>query len=203
MCGYRRLRLANPSLSAETTTRIIKLGLSGLAAARRMVEKSLPWWHVANVPFQVVCVFLAMDVRESLAHVGTAVRVLEEVVERFQTAAMKEALKTARFLVRLSKKKKDEDSEVLGQSLKNTEDKTGTEPAPPHNKVSNVHAMMNGDAQFGAGAAFPVTETPATASSGDDWASELLNNPNLDWNFFLTADSMPAFDGFIAPDGMM
>lgn len=117
MCGYRRLRLANPVVSNETISRVIGIGLCGLAAARRMAQRSKPWWHAANVPFQVVCVFLALDVRESLKHVSEALRVLEEVSERFHTIAVKEALKTARFLVRLSKKRKDEDSDVLGQSL--------------------------------------------------------------------------------------
>jgi hypothetical protein len=202
MSGYRRLRLSNPTLSVETTARIIKLGLSGLEAAKRMAAKHMPWWHVANVPFQVVCVFLAMDVRESLLHVGAAIRVLEEVVERFRTAAMKEALKTARFLVRLSKKKKDEDSEVLGLSLKRDGEKGDAETATqkPETKVSTVHDVINGGAAY-AGAPIPVGETPATASSSDDWTADLLNNSDLDWNIFLTAD-MPDLDGF-APDGMM
>jgi hypothetical protein len=198
MCGYRRLRLASPTLSAETTNRIIKIGLEGLAAARRMVAKHMPWWHVANVPFQVVCVFLAMDVRESLSHVATAIRVLEEVVEAFKTVAMKEALKTARFLVRLSKKRKDEDSEVLSLSLK--KEKHNTEPQAielQQQKLEDVPAI-NGSGS--SNLTLPM-ETPATVSSGEDWSLDVFNNSDFDWNFFLTAD-MPAFDGF-APDGMM
>ena len=53
MCGYRRLRLANPNLSSETINRVIKIGLQGLDAARRMTEKGLPWWHVANVRISI------------------------------------------------------------------------------------------------------------------------------------------------------
>lgn len=49
LCGYRRLRLDNPNLSPELTNKIINLGLGGLHAARRMAEKGIPWWHVANV----------------------------------------------------------------------------------------------------------------------------------------------------------
>ncbi|KAK3046592.1 hypothetical protein LTR09_011940 [Extremus antarcticus] len=205
MGGYRRLRLANPTLSPETTQRIIKLGLEGLEAARRMAAKHMPWWHVGNVPFQVVCVFLAMDVRESLSHVGTAVKVLEEVVERFKTGAMREALKTARFLVRLAKKRKDEDSDVLGLSLK----KDNAEAVPLNTaqqdgvKISTVHDVINGTGGAMGGMAIPMSETPNTVSSSEDWSLDLLNNSDLDWNFFLTAD-MPTFDGgFVAPDGLM
>ena len=118
LCAYRRLRLGNPNLSSETINRIVAIGLGGLQAARNLANQGMPWWHVANVPFQCICVFLAIDTRESLTHIGTAMRTLEMVVKRFDTVAMKEALKTARFLVRLSKKKKDEDSDVLEKSLK-------------------------------------------------------------------------------------
>lgn len=118
LCAYRRLRLGNPNLPSETINRIVAIGLGGLQAARNLADQGMPWWHVANVPFQCICVFLAIDTRESLNHIGTAMRTLEMVVKRFDTVAMKEALKTARFLVRLSKKKKEEDSEVLEKSLK-------------------------------------------------------------------------------------
>lgn len=209
LCGYRRIRLANPTLSNEITNRIISIGLRGLEAARNMAKEGMPWWHVANVPFQVVCVFLAMDVRESLAHIATAMRTLEDVVERFNTIAMKEALKTARFLIRLSKKRKDEDSGVLGQSLKKGGD-AECDPRPENLIHARKSIQMNGDAVMPpqtanavAGVSVPQQPqeiTPGTASS-EDWSMDILNNSDFDWNYFLTAD-MPAFQSF-APDGTM
>lgn len=193
LCGYRRLRLANPNLSSEIINRIIKIGLRGIEAARRMCDKGLPWWHVSNVPFQAVCVFLAMDLKESLQHVATAMRVLEDVVERFRTIAMKEALKTARFLVRLSKKRKDEDSNVLGLSLK--KGVAEGDPQPENMPHSQGQPPINGNI------ANPFAESPMTHTSSDDWSFDVLNNSEFDWNFFLTAD-MPAFTS-IAPDGTM
>ena len=142
-----------------------------------------------QVPFQVVCVFLAMDVRESLSHIVTALRVLEEVAQRFQTVAMKEALKTARFLVRLSKKRKDEDSEVLSLSLK--KDTENGDPQPEN--MQRLEPSTNQLQKFGG---TPMT----TSSSNDDWSLDLLSQTDFDWNFFLTAD-LP-FNGF-APDGIM
>lgn len=194
LCGYRRIRLANPSLSSETINRVINIGLRGLEAARRMAGRGMPWWHVANVPFQCICVFLAMDVRESLAHIATAMRALEEVVERFHTVAMKEALKTARFLVRLSKKRKDEDSDVLGQSLK--KDIAESDPQPENMQQPSM--LMNGAGNVLS----PAKETPkTTTSSNEDWNMDILGNSGFDWNYFLTAD-VPAFNSF-APDGTM
>lgn len=195
MCAYRRLRLANPNLSGELTNRIIRMGLRGLEAARSMSKKGVPWWHVANVPFQVICIFLAMDVRESLAHTATALRTLEDVVARFHTVAMKEALKTARFLVRLSKKRKDEDANVLGQSLK--KDIADSDPRPENLQRLVTQQHVNG----GSMPVQPFNETPKTTTSNEDWNMDVLNDSGFDWNYFLTAD-MPAFNSF-APDGTM
>jgi hypothetical protein len=141
LCAYRRLRLGNPNLASDTINRIVAIGLGGLQAARNQANQGMPWWHVANVPFQCICVFLAIDTRESLTHIGTAMRTLEMVVKRFDTVAMKEALKTARFLVRLSKKKKDEDSEVLEKSLKR--DITTSDPKPEAFKSLQPKAKNN------------------------------------------------------------
>lgn len=194
LCGYRRLRLSNPTLSTEIINKIINIGLRGLEAARRMAERGLPWWHVANVPFQVICVFLAMDGRESLSHLATAMRTLEFVVEKFRTVAMKEALRTARFLVRLSKKRKDEDSEVLGLSLK--KHSVDGDPHP-----ENLKAPQQQTPQVNGTAPVPVEENAMTVSSNEDWNLDVLNDTQFDWNYFLTHD-MPAFNTF-APDGTM
>ncbi|PPJ51994.1 hypothetical protein CBER1_09313 [Cercospora berteroae] len=193
LCGYRRLRLANPNLSPDVVKTILNIGLNGLQAARRMAEKGMPWWHVANVPFQVICVFLAMDGKESLSHLSTAMRTLEYVVDRFKTGAMKDSLKTARFLVRLSKKRKDEDSQVLALSIQRARSE---DPQPEHLKaIQTQHVHTNGTT------AQPVEENHPTAASSEDWNLDALNDSQFDWNYFLTHD-MPAFNTF-APDGIM
>lgn len=230
LCAYRRLRLNNPNLPPETINRIIAIGQGGLQAARNLANKKMPWWHVANVPFQCICVFLAIDTRESLSHIGTAMRTLEMVVKRFDTVAMKEALKTARFLVRLSKKKKDEDSEVLEKSLKR--DLAESDPRPEalqplqpktQNNVQQPQQQLQQQAQMNLlqqqqqqqqaqlqQPAVPMMDEqqqiswdqgPLTTSSGEDWNMDYLNNTEFDWNFFLSQD-IPAFQN-LAPDGMM
>jgi hypothetical protein len=198
LCGYRRLRLANPNLSPDVVNKIIKISRDGLGAARRMAEQGMPWWHVANIPFQTVCVFLAMDGRESLSHIAEAMRALEFVVDRFKTRAMKEALKTARFLVRLSKKRKDEDSEMLGLTLQSG----GVAAEDPH---PFEHVRREHRPDVDGAVPLVMAETPldpATVSSNEDWNLEsALNDSQFDWNYFLTHD-MPAFTTF-APDGTM
>jgi hypothetical protein len=231
LCAYRRLRLGNPNLPSETINRIVAIGLGGLQAARNLANQGLPWWHVANVPFQCICVFLAIDTRESLTHIGTAMRTLEMVVKRFDTVAMKEALKTARFLVRLSKKKKDEDSEVLERSLKR--ETTTSDPKLEAFQSLQPKAKSNVPQQQPPPQKQPQTQNlsqpphshpqqplqhppipmmddqqqvtwdqgPLTTSSGEDWNMDYLNNTEFDWNFFLSQD-IPAFQN-LAPDGLM
>ncbi|WPH01693.1 Hypothetical protein R9X50_00454500 [Acrodontium crateriforme] len=206
LCAYRRLRLASPNLAPELLNRVIGIGLRGLRAARRMAERGMPWWHIANVPFQVICVFLAMDIRESLGRVSTAMRTLEDVVARFDTVAMREALKTARFLVRLSKKRKDEDSDILGQTLKKVGSDGGeSDPQPENLRLHREGLALTSDGSSanggGGSTAQRMTQTPMTASSNEDWNMDMLNNADFDWDYFLTAD-MPAFNSF-APDGTM
>lgn len=83
---YRRLRL-NSSSPSKTTDNIINVGSRGLSASRLMASRRQPWWHVANVPFQFVRILLEMDMQESLAKVGEAMRTLREVAECFPTQA--------------------------------------------------------------------------------------------------------------------
>jgi hypothetical protein len=231
LCAYRRLRLGNPNLPSETINRIVAIGLGGLQAARNLANQGMPWWHVANVPFQCICVFLAIDTRESLTHIGTAMRTLEMVVKRFDTIAMKEALKTARFLVRLSKKKKDEDSEVLERSLKR--EITNSDPKPevfqslqpkaksnvpqPQQQAQKLPQAQNLNQPPHSHPQQPLQhppipmmddqqqitwdQGPLTTSSGEDWNMDYLNNTEFDWNFFLSQD-IPAFQN-LAPDGLM
>lgn len=101
---------------------------------------------------------------------------------------MKEALKTARFLVRLSKKKKDDDSDVLAKSLR----KAIEDPDPQPENLAQPFVPRNN----------ALTETPKTNSSGEDWNLDVLNNTDFDWNFVspirrsldvvgLFADSVP------------
>ncbi|KAF2719970.1 hypothetical protein K431DRAFT_271773 [Polychaeton citri CBS 116435] len=180
---FRRLRIANPNIPLDTLNRIISILLNGLEAAKNLASKGMPWWHVANIPFQATCVFLAMDSRESIAHIATALKVLEYVVYRFKTPALKDALKTARFLIRLSKKRKEEDTELLSQSL--LKEPSGFDIT-----------RMNGSPPR------MIPEGPSTTSSGEDWNLEYLNHSEFDWNFFLSHE-MPTFAPGYMPDGAM
>jgi hypothetical protein len=82
-----------------------------------MARVQQPWWHVANIPLQFVCVLLAMDTRESLSRVGEAMSVLRAVAQHFDTWKMRKAVDTAELLIQMYRKNKEENASILGEGL--------------------------------------------------------------------------------------
>ena len=78
----------------------------------------LVFWHVANIPFQFVCILLVIDTPESLSHIGEALETLDAVSRCFSTRSLTESAATARTLVELSLKRKQEEINILSQGLK-------------------------------------------------------------------------------------
>lgn len=116
-CVYRRLRLRNSNFSKKALDLLVTMGNTGLKASNNMLQLNVPWWHIAMVPFQYVCVLLAIDSRHSLLYVGDAMRTLEAATQRFDTHVMREALMTAGLLLREWKKRKEELIGFLGEGL--------------------------------------------------------------------------------------
>ncbi|RAK94181.1 hypothetical protein BO79DRAFT_261137 [Aspergillus costaricaensis CBS 115574] len=113
---YRRLRVAASSISSDVINCIIRLGSEGTAAAVRMSEKRSPWWHVANVPFQFLCILLAIDSKESLSHVSHAMRSFKTVGAHFSTPAVHVAIETVDSLIKLLQRKKEWEITLLKDS---------------------------------------------------------------------------------------
>lgn len=173
---YRRLRLVSSQISQETSSQMLSLGATGLEAAMRLAEARMPWWHVANVPFQFICVLLVMDTPDSLSHIDIAMRTLEMVAQRFATPSIEEALKTARLLVRLSQKRKQEDILLLNKGLR-------TQPA---GEASQMPAEVQSTQQY----------MQAVTTGSLDLDFNMMNLTSFDWDVFLTTD-VPIFDGAI------
>ncbi|KAI9046014.1 uncharacterized protein KD926_005960 [Aspergillus affinis] len=114
---YRRLRISCPSIPRDAQDRIIDAAIVGLESAVGLAEERGPWWHVANVPFQVVCTLLAMDSRESLTHIPQAMRSLRKISQQFHTASIRHAVDVAESLVRLSRQNKQNDLLDLNHGL--------------------------------------------------------------------------------------
>ncbi|RDW88485.1 hypothetical protein BP6252_00517 [Coleophoma cylindrospora] len=136
---YRRLRFVATSISPGINESIVAQGVAGLDAVQRMVSRRQPWWHVANVPFQFICLLLVMDTPESLAQIGYATRTLEAVAQCFPNSSVTDALLAARTLIQLSQKRKMEDVFLMDQVLK-----TGKASVPMNSPVKTVAPVMAG-----------------------------------------------------------
>jgi hypothetical protein len=177
---YRRLRLLATSISDTTVKQVIELGCRGLESVMHMVSRRLPWWHVANVPFQFVCVLLAMDTKEALSHIGDALETLEAVAKCFATRSLMEAFSTARTLVELSQKKKQEEINILGQGLRNHNDDMLDQQQ--QQAMDGKQLVQQPVANMNAG---PLPNLTATDFS------------NFDWDAFLSMD-IPVLEAAVA-----
>lgn len=120
LCIYRRVRALNAHapLSGVLLDRVLALAGRGLRAARGMVAATSPWHQVANVPFQVVCILLAIDNRAALDLLPDAMHTLREVLAAYDTPVMREAYSTAYLLIALHQRRKEDDTRALAEVLR-------------------------------------------------------------------------------------
>lgn len=81
--------------------RVLAMCAAGIRAARQILRDRSPWHHAANVPFQVVCLLLAIDNYATAPHLRDAIDCLRSVADVYSTGATQEALRTASSLVTL------------------------------------------------------------------------------------------------------
>lgn len=99
----------------------------GLKAARQMIEDDCPWHHLANVPFQTLCMLLAIDTPKSLGMVGDAMQILQKVTTAYNTTTLNEAYSTACMVLYLHRKRRSDDMQIIDNVLSrliNTQDTT-------------------------------------------------------------------------------
>ncbi|TVY92515.1 Transcription factor [Lachnellula willkommii] len=164
---YRRLQSQSVTVSSETVKSAISVGKDGVDAALRFAQRRQPWWHVANVTFQFVCMLLVIDTNTSLQHLGSAMNALQTVAEYFPSRSLTETLGFLRTLVKLTCDRKRTELDFLEQSL---QDKSATNLEP----VGSVIGVGQNDKRLSCG-----TFTP-DLNSGDFL--------NFDWDAFFKAD---------------
>lgn len=110
---YRRLRVMDSKLQQGHNDRVIAAGTAALPAARRLASQNQPWWNVIGTAFQFACALLVMDTPTSCETLVETMDTLEMIVDHLNTHLAKEALSTARQLVRASLDKKKRGVESL------------------------------------------------------------------------------------------
>jgi hypothetical protein len=188
-CLYRRLRSlhARASVSAETTALVISIGISALPTVTSLARQRLPWWTIISVPFQLVCVLLAIDSRESLSHVAQAMSTLESVGRHWDTHMAREAVGCAGLLVKLSRRRKEEDLRYLESSMPRSSGPHGPVDLPETVEESLQPTTDTGTAlsQPGSGTDSSMIEhtaVPPAINWADGLNIEIPDNLNIDWS---------------------
>jgi hypothetical protein len=107
LCICRRLQSFSISLSGSYHDKILAQITKGIRAAEILLEARTPWHHMANVPFSVICVLLAMDTLSSISLLPDAMQALRRIAQTYKTEATREALETASLLIYLYQKRKE------------------------------------------------------------------------------------------------
>lgn len=199
-CIYRRVRLSQATsagLSASASL-VIQIGLDALPASSDLAAQHLPWWTVISVPFQFLCVLLAIDSRESLSHVGASMGALEEVGRCWDTHMVREAVGCGSLMVKLSKKRKEEDVKFLGESMPKKSGPWGhlgdtSDQRTANNNVKTSEAGGMPTAANGLSepqsSSVPGIAVPENIGWIDGVEPPLPENYTIDWNsFFNTLD---------------
>ncbi|KAM3441693.1 hypothetical protein MY4824_001471 [Beauveria thailandica] len=169
LCLCRRLRSMEFALPDATIQRILVLTASGIQAAREILADRAPWHHMAYVPFQIVCVLLAIDTVPSISQLRDAMQCLQDVAAVYNTHATREAMRTARSLVMLHQRGKEMLAAALSDIVKvydvnhAAEDVASAAPA-----LADDFAWLNG--------------LPEDFSNIQDLNLEQLLSPEFFWN---------------------
>ncbi|KAI9172782.1 protein RDR1 [Paramyrothecium foliicola] len=140
LCICRRLRSLNYALSGVLLARLLEVMEKSVAAARAMVVNGTPWHQTVNVPFQILCILLAIDTPTSTHQLKDVMACLSEVAAKWNTNATQEALKTASLLIYMYKKQKERSIAGLDDILRSypVTQTTGN----PISSVAQVEDMM-------------------------------------------------------------
>lgn len=104
LCLFRRLQSLNVSLTGRMLEEMLTLMATGIQAAQGNLEARAPWHHVANVPFQIICVLLSIDSVSVTSQLNDAMQCLSNVASVYNTEATRDAMRTASLLVLLHKR---------------------------------------------------------------------------------------------------
>ncbi|KAM3519839.1 hypothetical protein NHJ13051_007226 [Beauveria bassiana] len=170
LCLCRRLRSMDFTLPDATIQRILVLTASGIQAARAILIDRAPWHHMAYVPFQIICVLLAIDTVSSISQLRDAMQCLKDVAAVYNTHATREAMRTARSLIMLHQRGKEMLAAALNDIVKvydvNAPEHVADNPAPA--ALADDFAWLNG--------------LPEDFSNIQDLNLEQLLSPEFFWN---------------------
>lgn len=113
LCLTRRLRALDFVVAGGLLAQILALASRAVQCAQDMLNSCNPWHHVANIPFQIVCILLAIDTAQSQSQLTDSMKVLANAADLYRTDAIRDALDNASLLILLHQKRKTSDAKML------------------------------------------------------------------------------------------
>lgn len=107
LCIYRRLHSSGVDVSDSVKQKVFIQMRKSFQAVHSAILQGLPWHHVANMPFQILCLLLYMDTVQSFALLGEALSCIVAVKNAYQTEATREAATAAYTLVQLHRRRRE------------------------------------------------------------------------------------------------
>ncbi|KAL6803523.1 hypothetical protein J3E68DRAFT_390812 [Trichoderma sp. SZMC 28012] len=136
LCLCRRLRSMDVALTDSVLQQVLTLTSNGIRAVQAILTARSPWHQMTYVPFQIVCVLLAIDTVSSISQLRDAMQCLQDVCAVYNTEATQEALRTARSLVLLHQRGKEMFASALSEILK-------SRPMSPVGDVADNCAVLD------------------------------------------------------------
>jgi hypothetical protein len=107
LCIYRRLHSARTEIPEGIMREVFGLMQKSVRAVHSAIVRELPWHHVANIPFQLLCILLAIDTTQSFGLLNEVLTCIIAVNEAYPTEATREAVAAARTLLQLHRKRRE------------------------------------------------------------------------------------------------
>lgn len=107
LCIYRRLHASSLVVTEGVKSKVFDQMRRSMQAVHSAIAQGIPWHHVANMPFQILCLLLYMDTIQSFAILGEALSCIAAVNNAYQTEATREATTAANTLVQLHRKRRE------------------------------------------------------------------------------------------------
>ena len=131
---YRRLWLMSLTDAKDRAESVINIGRAALTAAGKLLETRTPWWNIVHMPFQFLCVLLAVGTPRSLSYLSEAINHLQRVARTYDTHMVREAYSQATALVKMSRKRKEKELAALNALPQDA-------PFEDHPSISSTSAM--------------------------------------------------------------
>ncbi|KAL0257586.1 hypothetical protein SLS55_008400 [Diplodia seriata] len=142
-CFFRRLRQLGVNIPTNAVDVLLGIGDEATGAADELIGQKQSWWNILGAIFQYTCVLLALDTQSSLARLHRALSTLEAIAGAFDTHLAKEALVTARVLVKAAMAKKREELAFLEEAVGNHNEIPGNAQPNPRNDTATPQELTD------------------------------------------------------------